>query len=98
MSEQTQALPGQTPSLPLSEDGDLLAHLEERVTRLVERYRTSQGTIEELEAALRERDREVIALNEKLSALGRLRTAALERLEGAIAEVDRLERGRTASA
>jgi chromosome segregation ATPase len=82
----------------LSEDGDLLAHLEERVTRLVERYRTSQGTIEELEAALREREREVIALNEKLSALGRSRTAALERLEGAIAEVDRLERGRTASA
>jgi chromosome segregation ATPase len=82
----------------LSEDGDLLAHLEERVTRLVERYRTSQGTIEELEAALREREREVIALNEKLSALGKSRTAALQRLEGAIAEVDRLERGRTASA
>jgi chromosome segregation ATPase len=98
MSEQTQALPGQAPSLSVSEDGDLVAHLEERVTRLVERYRASQGTIEDLEAAIRAREREVIALNEKISALGRSRTAALERLEGAIAEVDRLERGRTASA
>jgi uncharacterized coiled-coil protein SlyX len=98
MSEQTQALPGQTPSPSVGESGDLVGHLEERVTRLVERFRASQGTISELQAELGEREREVSELRDKLSALGKSRSAALERLEGAIAEVDRLEKGKVASA
>jgi chromosome segregation ATPase len=98
MSEQTQVLPGQMPPLSVGEGGDLVAHLEERVTRLVERYRASQGTIEQLKAKLRERERKLAELNEKVYALDQLRSAALERLEGAIAQVDRLEKGGMASA
>jgi chromosome segregation ATPase len=98
MSEQTHALPGPTPPLSAGEGGDLVAHLEERVTRLVERYRASQGTIEELRATLREWERKVAELTEKVDALDQSRSAALERLEGVIAQVDRLEKGGTASA
>jgi chromosome segregation ATPase len=98
MSEQTQGLPGPASSLPIGESGELMAHLEERVTRLVERYRQAQTTSEQLKAKLRDRDGELQELRRKLQTLGQSRRVALKRLQGVIARVDRLEKGRDASA
>jgi TolA-binding protein len=98
MSEQTHALPGRMPSLLAEENGDLMAHLEERVTRLVERHRESQAAIERLKEKLRDRERKVSELGERVSALGKSRSLAVQRLEGVIARVQELEKGGAASA
>jgi chromosome segregation ATPase len=92
MSEQADGL--RAPASPSARAGasDLLVLLEERIARLIERHRDARRTIAELRSQLKERDRRVGELNERVYALGRVRADARKRVDRLIAELERLER------
>jgi DNA repair exonuclease SbcCD ATPase subunit len=72
--------------------GDLLDLLEARTRDLVERYRRSKKTVEELRAQGRERDRRIGELTERVRTLERKRTEARQRVQRMIEQIERLER------
>jgi cell division septum initiation protein DivIVA len=78
--------------------GDLLNLLESRTRKLVDRYKRSQQTVEELRAQVRERDQRLGELTQRVRTLERKRVEARQRVQGIIERIERLERaGATAS-
>ena len=61
-----------------------------RIARLIERHRSTRRAVDELRAALVERDRRVIELDAKLAAFERVRAELLQRIDALVAQVDRL--------
>lgn len=72
--------------------GDLLDLLEARTRDLVERYKRSKQTVEELRAQVRERDRRLGELTERARTLERKRVEARKRVQKMIEQIERLER------
>lgn len=72
--------------------GDLLDLLEARTRDLVERYKRSKQTVEELRAQARERDRRLGELTERARTLERKRVEARQRVQKMIEQIERLER------
>jgi chromosome segregation ATPase len=95
MAQLGERLPGA--SAVDTAPGDLLDLLEERTRALVERYRESQLTIEELRAELAEREQRIAELQEHVSLLDRNRTEARRRVEAMIREVERAQKAQSRS-
>ena len=72
--------------------GDLLDLLEARTRDLVERYKRSKQTVEELRAQVRERDRRLGEPTERARTLERKRVEARKRVQKMIEQIERLER------
>jgi chromosome segregation ATPase len=70
--------------------GDLLDLLEARTRDLVDRYRQSKHTVEELRAKARERDRRLGELTERVRTLERRQVEARQRVQGMIDQIERL--------
>ncbi len=70
---------------------DLVGLLEEKVARLVERHRDARKTIEDLRGQLKDREKRIGELTDRVYTLGRVRDDARKRLDTLIAEVDRME-------
>lgn len=75
-------------------EGDLVDELGARIARLVERHRSTRRAVDELRAALLERDRRVIELDAKLAAFERVRAELLRRIDALVAQVDALVEAR----
>ena len=71
-------------------EGDLVDELGARIARLIERHRSTRRAVDELRAALVERDRRVIELDAKLAAFERVRAELVQRIDALVAQVDRL--------
>jgi hypothetical protein len=69
---------------------DPISELGERVQWLVERHRSTRRAVDELSGALGERDRRIVELDAKLAGFERLRGELLDRIDGLVAEIDRL--------
>lgn len=78
----------------LGAEGDLVDELGARIARLVERHRSTRRAVDELRAALLERDRRVIELDAKLAAFERVRAELLRRIDALVAQVDALVEAR----
>ena len=76
---------------------DLLDLLEARTRALVDRYRESQQTIEELRMELADREQRIAELQEHVSVLERNRTEVRSRVEGMIREIERVQRAQSRS-
>jgi chromosome segregation ATPase len=74
----------------LAPEADLVDELGARIARLIERHRSTRRAVDELRAALVERDRRVIELDAKLAAFERVRAELLQRIDALVAQVDRL--------
>jgi chromosome segregation ATPase len=72
--------------------GDLLEVLTFRVESLVERHRKVRQEIEELSARLAEREKRIRELEKGMESAKRLRRDVGKRIDGLIAQVERLER------
>ena len=72
---------------------DLLDVLEAKIAQLVEHHRDARASIQELRGRLKERERRIGELNEKVYALDRVRTDVRKRIDTLIAEIDRFDRG-----
>jgi uncharacterized coiled-coil protein SlyX len=70
----------------------LVSLLEERIGALLERHRDSRQRVEELEAALAERDARIEELTEQSGEQQRIRAEARERVTRLIAQVADLEK------
>lgn len=92
MTQPSEALAssGRARSDPAS--ADLLGVLEQRLERLVDRYREGRRTVQELRGLLKERDKRIGELNDKVYALARLRTDARKHVDRLLGELERLER------
>jgi chromosome segregation ATPase len=73
-------------------EGDPVDELGAGIARLVERHRSTRRAVDELRAALLERDRRVIELDAKLAAFERVRAELLRRIDALVAQVDQLAR------
>ena len=73
-----------------NDGGDLFLRLEEHLQLLLERHRESSSTIAELQGSLSDRDRQINALEQQLKESEQLRTQVAARLDGLIAEIDRM--------
>ena len=78
------------PTRGLAPEGDLVDALGARIERLIERHRSTRRAVEELRAALLERDRRVIELDAKVAAFERVRGELLRRIDALVAQVERL--------
>ncbi len=78
----------------LAPEGDLVDELGAGISRLVERHRSMRRAVDELRAALVERDRRVIELDAKLAAFERVRAELLRRIDALVARVDELAAAR----
>ena len=74
----------------LSSEGDLVDDLGARIARLIDRHRSTRRAVDDLRAALVERDRRVIELDAKLAAFERVRGELMRRIDALVAQVDRL--------
>jgi chromosome segregation ATPase len=74
----------------LSGEGDLVDDLGARIARLIDRHRSTRRAVDDLRAALLERDRRVIELDAKLAAFERVRAELMRRIDALVAQVDRL--------
>lgn len=95
MAQLGERLPG-VPAVDTA-PGDLLDLLEARTRALVDRYRESQVTIEELRSELAEREQRIAELQEHVSLLDRNRTEARRRVEGMIREIERAQKAQSRS-
>ncbi len=93
MSEQAGELQSSRGSGAAIPEGDLLGVLSVRVESLVERFRTAQRRIAELDAQVAERERSIAELVRAQEASKRGRNDASKRVERLLAQVERLERG-----
>ncbi len=80
-----------------SDGADLFFRLEEHLQRLLERHRESRSTIGELQNTLSDRDRQINLLEQQLKESDQLRTQVAARLDGLIAEIDRMRTSPEAS-
>jgi uncharacterized protein involved in exopolysaccharide biosynthesis len=69
---------------------DLVAVLDSRVQRLVERHRATQRAVSELREALAARDRRIVELDAKLASVERARAELVGRIDALLADVERL--------
>ncbi len=69
---------------------DPISELGDRIEWLVERHRATRRAVEELSAALGERDRRIVELDAKLAGFERLRGELLDRIDALVREIDRL--------
>ncbi|MCE2392237.1 MAG: hypothetical protein J4G09_12260 [Proteobacteria bacterium] len=91
MSESIDA--AAAPLVFADENGkDLLGVLERRVEELLDRHREALSSIEDLQAQLAERGREVERLAGEAAALRRVRDEVQGRVDGLIARVDEIEK------
>lgn len=74
----------------LPSEGDLVDELGARIARLVERHRSTRRAVDELRAALLERDRRIVELDAKLASFERVRSDLLQRIDGLVAQIDAL--------
>jgi chromosome segregation ATPase len=82
----------------LGVERDPVDELGARIARLIERHRSTRRAVDELRAALVERDRRVIELDAKLAAFERVRAELLQRIDALVAQVDRLAEAGSESA
>ena len=90
MSEHAERREPAAVSLPMPASDDLLAVLEQRVQRLVDRQRSVAETERDLREHIEDRDRLIRELNGKLEALEKLRAEAAARVDRLIEQVDLL--------
>ncbi len=94
MAETAVPLPGAPAAPPVRLEGDLIEVLATRVEALVERQRAAQVEVERLRAQLDERERRIRELERGAEAARRMRSEVGQRLDGLIANVERLQRAR----
>lgn len=71
---------------------DLLPVLAAKLERLVERHRATQRAVSELREALAARDRRIVELDAKLASAERARSELVGRIDGLLADVEKLMR------
>lgn len=95
MSEQMHGVSAPMARRMVTTSGDLVSLLEERVSGLVHRQQEARRTIQDLRTQLKEREKRIGELNEKVYGLGRVKTEVAKRVERLIAEIEQLERKHT---
>ena len=94
MSEQVEGLrtsPARADIADKGTSGELLGLLEQRVSALVQRYGEARQTIQELRTHLKDREKRIGELNEKVYALTRLKADVAKRIDRLIGEIEKLE-------
>lgn len=97
MSEQVEGLRTSPAPADAGTSGDLLEILEQRVSALVHRYGEARQVIQALRTQLKDRDKRIGELNEKVYALARVKADVAKRIDRLIGEIERLEGSRSGS-
>lgn len=87
-----EAVHGLQPNETAQPAGDLVDLLEVRIGDLVERHREARRAIARLRDDLRDRDRRIHDLVQRVQKLDRARGLACERVDRILARLDRIER------